>query len=151
MILRFVPRIPSDTKSTAAHWYRCSLHSGNWCETMASIVCNAFSAYRKSVQNTSGTRMVRNLAVWGGSSIDARMGRRVIESGYYIRNVDQLPAFNKLAQPIQSKPCMRVHHFPYPIFEFIKAYGSCSYRTTGYQDMSPGKLKAARVQLLACT
>jgi len=103
MILRFVPRIPSDTKSTAAHWYRCSLHSGNWCETMASIVCNAFSAYRKSVQNTSGTRMMRNLAVWGGSRIDARMGRRVIESGYYIRNVDQLPVFNKLAQPIQNR------------------------------------------------
>ena len=96
MILRFVPRIPSDTKSTAAHWYRCSLHSGNWCEIVASIVCNAFSAYRKSVQNTSGTRMVRNLAVWGRSRIGVRMGRRVIEMGITFV-VDQLPVFNKLA------------------------------------------------------
>jgi len=33
-------------------------------ETLASIVYNAFSVCRKSVQNTSGTRAVRNLTVY---------------------------------------------------------------------------------------
>jgi len=84
-------------------WYEEQLHIdinvNSLAQTVASIVYNAFSVCRKSVQNTSGTRAVKNLTIYE-VEVGAHTGRRGVllaETSITFAVVDQLPAFNKLA------------------------------------------------------